>query len=107
MGSAASRRPVRSSFKSDLHVQLRTRVLLDPVKIRRQNLYSNSRDTSCREAGVSMVVWLSTDRRIAFSSISPPPSELVEVSSSVPVALVIRKGRIHTDLIFIPARDGI
>ena len=41
---------------SDLHVQLRTRVLLDPVKIRRKNLYSNSRDTSCREAGVSMVV---------------------------------------------------
>ena len=41
---------------SDLHVQLRTRVLLDPVKIRRENLYSNSRDTSCREAGVSMVV---------------------------------------------------
>ena len=33
---------------------------------------------------------------IAFSSISPPPSELVEVSSSVPVALVIKKGRIHT-----------
>ena len=34
--------------------------------------------------------WLSTDHRIAFSSLSPPPSELVEVSSSVPVALVIK-----------------
>ena len=33
--------------------------------------------------------WLSTDNRITFSSLSPPPSELVEVSSSVPVALVI------------------
>ena len=47
------------------------------------------------------------DHGITFSSLSPPPSELVEVSSSVPVALVIKKGRIHTDLTFIPARDGI
>ena len=40
--------------------------------------------------------WLSADHRITFSSLFPPLSELVEVPSSVPVALVIKKGRIHT-----------
>ena len=63
------------------------------------NLYGTQRFYPPAHGVSTCTAWLSTDRRIAFSSLFPPPSELVEVSSSVPVALVIllkRAGYTHT-----------
>ena len=68
---------------------------------RRSSLFSPNFDGFLHQAGSTVTLalrdrfahictaWLSAGHRITFSSLSPPPSELVEVSSSVPVALVI------------------